>query len=146
MVDVNIIVPAIDVVFAQELCVIGFVNGALKRFAFADIFAAHVNIASVRAHSETGNQATFDQRMRVMAHDFAVFTGAGLGLIGIDHQVMRAAIGYFWHERPFKTRREARATATAKAGRLHLIDDPVLALGNQPLGIIPMTTRHRARQ
>jgi hypothetical protein len=87
----------------------------------------------MRAHGETGDQAALDQRVRIVAHDVAVLAGAGLGLIGIDDEIVRPPVGLLGHERPFQAGREAGAAAAAQAGRLHLVDDPVAALFDQPL-------------
>src|SRR5690606_4581836 len=54
----------------------------------------------------------------------------------------RATIVLLGHERPFKTRREASAAATAQARRFHFLDDPVTALLNQTLGVVPLAARH----
>jgi hypothetical protein len=45
-----------------------------------------------------------------------------------------------------KAGREASATTAAKAGSLHLFDDPVAALFEDLLGAIPMAAAHRAFQ
>ena len=79
MVDVNIIVPTrTGGVFTQQASRIGFVDSHLQGFALANELAAHINIASVRAHGETGQQATFQQLVRLIAHNIAVFAGAWL--------------------------------------------------------------------
>ena len=62
MVDIKIEVPAVDVVLADQLGLIGFIDRGLHALAFADEFAADINVAGIRAHRETGNQATFDQQ------------------------------------------------------------------------------------
>ena len=73
-----------------------------------------------------------------MPHDFAVFAGARLGLIGIDDEVMRPAIRNLRHKRPFETGRKARAATPTKAGSLHLVDDPITAFVDENLGAIPI--------
>lgn len=100
----------------------------------------------MRAHGETGDHAAFDQRMRIVAQDFAVLAGAGFGFVGVDDEVMRTAVIFLRHEGPFETRREASAAATAKAGSLHLVDDPVTALFDDLLGAVPVAARHHALQ
>ncbi len=133
-----------DVVLADKLGLIGLVHRRLQAFALADEFAANVDVAGVGAHGEAGDQATFDQQMRIVPHDLAVLAGAGLGLVGIDHEIMRAAVGLLGHERPFQPGREAGAAAPAQARVLHLVDDPVAALLQHRLGAVPGTACARA--
>jgi hypothetical protein len=66
------------VVLADEVGLIGLVDGALQRLALADIFAADIDVGRMRAHGEGGDQAALDQRMRVVAHDLAILAGARL--------------------------------------------------------------------
>ena len=146
MMDENVDIPAVLVVLAEKTRIVAFVDRGLQRFALADIFAAHVDIAGVGAHGEAGDHAAFDQRMRIVAHDIAVLAGAGLGFVGIDDEVMRTTVAFLRHEGPLEAGREACAAATAQAGRLHLVDDPVTALFDDPLGAIPMAAAHRALQ
>ena len=139
---VNIIRPArICRVFAQQPVGISLIDRALQGFALAHELAAHVNIASMRAHRETGQQATFQQFMRLVAHNIAVFARARLGLVGVDDQIMRSAIIFFWHERPFQTGRETGATATAQAGIFHLVNYPVTAFFDKISCIVPVAPR-----
>ena len=91
MVHVEIEIPAMDIVLADEAGLIGLVDGGLQVFALADEFAAHIDVADVAGHGRAGNQAAFDQQMRIMAHDLAVLAGAGFGLVGIDDEIVRAA-------------------------------------------------------
>mmetsp|Transcript_31918 Transcript_31918/g.41045 ORF Transcript_31918/g.41045 Transcript_31918/m.41045 type:complete len:253 (+) Transcript_31918:1534-2292(+) len=98
-------------VFAQKASVVSFVDCGLQCFTLADVFTANVDVAGVRVHRERGNQGSFDQRVRIVAHDFAIFTGARLGFISVDDQVGRATIAFLRHEGPLQTGWETR-TAT----------------------------------
>ena len=132
-----------DVVFADELGGIGLIDGALERFALADVFAAHVDEASMRTHRERGNERAFDQEMSVVAKDFAVLAGARLRLVGVDDEIARPRIG-LRHERPLEARRESGAAATAEARLLHLVDDVVVALVDEELRAVPDAAALRA--
>src|SRR5262245_22480963 len=81
--------------------------------------------------------------MRIVPHDLAVLAGAGLGFVGIDHEIMRAAVGLLGHERPLQSSREG-AAAPALARGLHLVDDPVAAFFQHRLGTVPGAARTRA--
>src|SRR6202035_4855744 len=130
--------PAVDIVLADQLCLIGLIDRGLQMLALPDELAAHIDIAGVSPHREAREQAPLDQKMRIVPHDLAVLAGAGLGLVGIDHEVAGPAVGRFLrHERPFQPGRETRPAAAAKARGLHLIDDPVAALVDDRLGAVP---------
>ena len=65
--------------------------------------------------AKDGEQRAFDQEMRIVAHDVPVLAGAGLGLVGIDHEIVRTAVGLLRHERPFEAGGKAGAAAAAQA-------------------------------
>jgi hypothetical protein len=143
--DIDVERPAVDVVLADQLGLIGLVDRGLQMLAFANEFAAHVDVAGMGVHREARDQATLDQQMRIVPHDLAILAGAGLGLVGVDHEVARPPVGGFLgHERPFQPGRKTRPAAAAQAGRLHLADDPVAALVDDPLGAVPGPTAARA--
>ena len=129
-------IPAVDVVLADELRIIRFVDGALQRLALADVFAAHVNIARVHPHREGREQRSFDEQMRIVAQNFAILAGTGLRLVGIDDEIARPRIG-LRHERPLETRRKPGAAAAAQSRFLDLVDDVVVALVDEKLRAIP---------
>src|SRR5690606_26882619 len=85
--------------------------------------------------------AALDEEMRIVPHDLAVLAGAGLGLVGVDHEIARPPVRLLRHERPLEACREARAAATAQAGRFHLVDDPVASLFKNSLGAVPGAAR-----
>ena len=144
VVHVEIERKAVHVVLADQLRLIGLIDRGLQPLALADELAAHVDVAGVRAHREARDQAALDQQMRIVPHDLAVLAGAGLGLVGVDDEVVRPAVVLLRHERPLQPGREAGAAAAAQARRLHLVDDPVAALLDDGLGAVPGAARARA--
>ena len=143
--DVEVERPAVDVVLADQLGLIGLVDRGLQMLALADELAADIDVAGMRAHREAREQAALDQQMRIVPHDLAVLAGAGLGLVGIDDEIARPAVGRFLrHERPFQPGRESRPAAAAQARGLHLVDDPVAALVDDRLGAVPGAAAARA--
>ena len=82
--------------------------------------------------------------MRIVAHDVAVLAGAGLGLVGVDDEIVRTLLHFLRHEGPFQAGREAGAAAAAQAGLLHLVDDPFRAELENLLGAVPIAARLRA--
>src|SRR4029077_3680455 len=91
-----------------------------------------------------GDQAALDEKMRIVPHDLAIFAGAGLRLVGIDHEIMRTAIGLLGHERPFQSGRESRATAPALPRRLDFIDDGIATARQNIFGAVPGAAAARA--
>ncbi len=126
-----------QVVLPDQARGVSFVDRGLKPLPLADELPANVDVAGVRPHGERSEQAALDEQVRIVPDDLAVLAGAGLRFIGVDHQVMRAAVRLFRHEGPFQPRREPRAAAPAQAARLDLVDDPVLPLLDKALGAVP---------
>ena len=147
MVQIDVkIPPAATRILANKTCVICLVNSCLKCFLFADVFTANINVAGMGLHREARNQAALNQRMRIMAHDFTVFTCTWLGFIRVHDQIRRTTVALFGHEAPLQTRRETRTAASAQAAGFHLVDDPVTAFADKLVGPVPMSTRLRAAQ
>ena len=145
MVQIDVKIPARPgSVRANKTCVISLVNGGLKRLFLADVFAANVDVARMRIHRERRNQTTFDQGVRIMAHDLAILTGARLRFVCVHNKIRRTPIAFLWHERPLQSSRETSAATTAQATVLHLLNDPVAAVLDQLVGSIPMPPRLRA--
>ena len=143
--DVEVERPAVDIVLADEPRLIGLVDRRFEALALLDVFAAHVDVASVRAHGERGDQRAFDQRVRVVAHDLPILAGPRFGFVGVDDEVMRAlGIDRLGHERPFESGREACAPSPAQARGLHFGDDPVAPFVDDRLGPVPIAARPRA--
>ena len=113
--QIELEVPAVDIVLADQLGVIGLVDRRLQDLALADEFTANIDVGDMRPHGEGGQERAFDQELRIMAHDVAVLAGAGLRLIGVDHEIGRAPVGLGGHERPFEPGGEACAAASAQA-------------------------------
>src|SRR5690606_23246555 len=96
----------------------------------------------VSAHCATSNHATFDQRMRIVAQNFTVFTCTRLGFVSINYKIMRTSVALLGHEGPFKTRWETSSAASTQSGGFHFLNDPITAFFDEPNGVIPMATRH----
>ena len=138
VVDVKIEIPARAAgVLADQPRLVGLVDGVLQAPAFVDEFAAHIDVGGMGAHGEGGQKAALDQMMGVVAQDLAVLAGARLGLVGIDHQIMGPSVVFLGHEGPFQTGRKTGAATAAQARFLHLLDNPVAALVDDRLGVVP---------
>src|SRR5437667_327135 len=84
------------------------------------------NQAAPRPHPGAGQQAALEEFVRVVAQDVAVLAGAGLALVGVDHEIGRP-LALLRHERPFEPGRKAGAAAAAQPRFLAFVDDPVAA-------------------
>ncbi len=144
VVDIEIEIPAMDIVLADQLGVIRLLDGGFHPAQLELVFTADIDVASVRLHGERRDQAALDQGLGIIAHDLPVLTGARFGFVCVHDQIVRASPHFLGHERPFQTGREARAAAAAQTGLLHLVDDPVPALIQNVLGGVPVTALLRA--
>ena len=101
-------------ILPEKAGLISFINSGLKACRLGNELAADVDIASRAPHGDAGDQAAFDQFMGIVAHDLPVFAGAGLALIGIDHQIDGATIAFLGHEGPFETGWKTGPTAASE--------------------------------
>ena len=144
--NVNVEGPAVYVVLADEIGRIGFLDRCPHPGVLEPVLAANVDVAGMRLHGEGGDEAAFDQKVRIVAQDFAILAGARLGFVRIDDEIGGPRRVRLRHEGPFEAGRKAGAAAPAQARGLHLIDDPVLALVDDGFGIVPAPARLRALQ
>jgi hypothetical protein len=84
------------------------------------VLAANVDEGDLRLDRKGAQDDAFDQLVRVVLHDDAVFEGARLRLVGVDDEVARHGRR---QEAPLHARGEAGAAAPADAARLDLLDD-----------------------
>src|SRR5262249_35949612 len=144
--DDDVEVEAMNVVLADELGVVGLLDRCLEPLAFADEFAANIDVAGVRGHGASGDQTTFDEKVRIMPHDLAILASAGLGLVGIDHEIMWTAVGLFRHEGPFQAGRKSGTAAAALARSLPFIHHRIAPSTKERPRTVPRATRTRPAQ
>ena len=132
-------------VLADQARRVGLVDRRLRDLRLADVLAADIDVAGGGAHPDPGEQAAFDQLVRVVAHDLAVLAGAGLALVGVDHQIAWP-VRLLGHERHLEAGRKAGAAAAAQARFLDLLDDPVAPLRDQRFGAVPVAPPARRCQ
>ena len=133
-------------ILADQSGGVRLVDRRLQDLRLAHVFAADVDVAGGGAHAGAGEQAALDQLVRVVAHDLPVLAGAGLALVGVDHQVDRPAVRLLGHERHLEAGREACAAAPAQARFLDLLDDPVAPLEDQVARAVPVAAPARRRK
>ncbi len=90
-------------------------------FEGVGIFSAHVNVTLTRAYGMGGDNHPFDRAVRVILHENAIFEGAGLGFVGVAHDVLGLACrlrGSF----PLDAGGKCRAAAADQPRNLQLRD------------------------
>ncbi len=87
------------------------------------VLTADVDEDVLRLDRVCRDQAALEEAERDAEHDLAVLERARLGLVGVDDEVVRLRdlVG-LRHEAPLASRGEERATATAQAGGVQLVD------------------------
>lgn len=136
-IDVEIVAAATGVP-ADQAGGIGLVDRLLDVAALVVELAADVDVAGRGADGETGDQAAFDQLVRIVAQDVPVLAGTRLALVGVHDQIDRTAVALLRHEGPLHAGGEAGTAAAAQAGLLDQLDDPVAAEGKDVLGVVPV--------
>src|SRR4029077_11264505 len=107
-------------VLADEPRRVGLVDRRLEVLRLVIELAADIDVGGADPHPRSGQEAAFDQLVRIVPEDVAVLAGAGLALVGVDHEIGRAVAG-LGHERPFEPRWKAGAAATAQPRFLALV-------------------------
>src|SRR5579859_1122711 len=139
--DADVAVPAVDVVLADQPRLGGLDQGRLQAHALQNVFTADVDDAVVGADGVGGQQAAFDEPVRIEAHDLPVLAGAGLGLVGVDHQEVRPLADLLGHEGPLQAGGEAGPAPATQPRRLDLVADPIGRLGEHVGGGVPHPAR-----
>ena len=112
------------------------------------VLATQVDERQVGADRIAGDSDAFDQLVRQLLHDVAIFEGARLALIGIADQVVRPDV--LGDEAPLDAGGEAGAAAPAQARALDHVDDLVRRIVFERLAQAPRSRhaghRHRYRR
>ena len=114
--------PGAAQVLAEIAAAVGFRQRPIDNLEEVAILASNIDETLVSLDGIARDDNAFDELMRVILHQGAVFAGAGLALIRVAHHVLglRRLLG---DKTPFHARIEAGAAAAAQAGVLHLVDD-----------------------
>src|SRR5918994_2118943 len=120
---------ALDVA-AQQPLVVGGVDRRVQPAARPAALAPQVDEGVAAADGVGGDDHALDQGVRVALEQLHVLEGAGLALVGVDHQVGRLA-GPLGQEAPLHPGREAGPAAAPEPGVLDQLDQ---VLGRLPEG------------
>src|SRR6267378_3041835 len=94
----------------------------------ARICGTLIKDAALRAGDEAGNNHAFDEEMRQVSHDEAVFDGAGLAFVGVADDVLHG-IGLFAHQVPLHAGGKSGAAHAFQFGGFELCEDVIPGLG-----------------
>src|SRR5216683_2644306 len=92
------------------------------------IFVADIKYAAFRAGDEAGDDHAFDEEMRKVGHDEAVFDGAGLAFVRVAHDIFNG-IGLLAHQVPFQAGGKTGAAHAFQFGCLQFCEDIVPGFG-----------------
>ena len=118
-------------VLADVAGFVGLVEGVGETLLGDRHLTAHVQEALRETDRVAGDQAAFDELVRVALHEEAVLVGAGLRLVAVDDEVARPDLGRA--EAPLDAGRE---TGAAPAEERALADDVVALLGSLGEGLL----------
>jgi len=120
-VDVHLARPAgAEDVLAEETGLPGGGDVLLQGVGQVPEFAAAVDVDGFRLDGVGGDQRAFDELVRIVLQNLAVFERARLRFVGVDHNVLDWLVP--GDEAPFDAGREARAAAPAQVGGLDHVD------------------------
>lgn len=102
---------------------------------------------TTHVHGTSSDQTSLQQLVRVLPHNLTILARAGLALIGIDDEIPWLGIllpVLEVHKTPLHPRREARTATSTQTRRFNLGNDPVVALIDNLLGLVPVAVLHGA--
>ena len=106
---------------AEDAFVVGFLDGVFEDAGLLVVFAADEDVASGNAIGDAGNGDAFEQHVRVVVAEVAVFEGGGFGFVEVDGEV--AGLDVLGEEGPLGAAGKAGAAAAAEAGVDDGLDD-----------------------
>src|SRR5205823_129375 len=114
-VALDFVIRAENALRAEDLVGVRFLDRALEHLGLAMVFTSYIDVSDVALRRDRADGDAFEQLVRVVIDEIPVLERPGLGLIGVDGEVVRALL-LFGDERPFLTGRETRPAAPAQAG------------------------------
>ncbi len=140
--DVNLDVESgAENVTSKEIVLARFFDGAFEDFRAFRKLTSDIDVGRAGIQGETGDQDAFQQLMRILVNDVAVFERAWLRFVGVADQIDRPFFVRL-DEAPFKTARKSGPTATAQPRVFDFIDNFGSATSSALASIL--RNRHRA--
>ncbi|GMT31566.1 hypothetical protein PFISCL1PPCAC_22863, partial [Pristionchus fissidentatus] len=139
--DVEVVASS-EAVLAEETRLQSLVDGLLENDGFVVELSTDVDVGSTSAHCHSSDEAALNELVRVVSHDLAILARSRLSLVSVNYEVLRTAIEGLLHESPLHSGRETGSSATAQSRGGHLLQNPVLALENDFLRLVPISSLH----
>src|SRR5262249_26743646 len=111
-------------VFSKEIVLPRFFNGAVEDSGAIWEFTAYVDVGGARIKCITRDQHSFEQLVRIVMNDIAVFKRARLGFVGVADQIDRSLFVRL-DKAPFQATGETGAAAAAQSRVFDLVDDVI---------------------
>src|SRR6266851_359481 len=115
-------------IFPKKPGVIAAADFFAEDFFLKMIFVADIKYAAFRAGDEAGDDHAFDEEMRKVGHDEAVFDGAGLAFVRVAHDIFNG-IGLLANQVPFQAGGKTGAAHAFQFGCLQFCEDIVPGFG-----------------
>lgn len=131
-------------ILAEETLGVGLVDGILKLNLLIPELTTHINVRSLSTHGKSNDKCSLNELVGVVSHNFSVFAGTGFRFVSINNQVRWPSVRHFGHERVLESTRETSATTAAQARFLDLVNNPVVSVGEDLLGLMPVSALHSA--
>ena len=118
--DVKIVTGTASI-FANQSLFVSLVNCNLDIGCFVIELSSNVNVSRTGSHGSTGDEASFDELMRIVTHNLTIFARSWLAFVGIDNKVSGSTIWRFIHKAPFHATGESSSTTSTQARFLNFI-------------------------
>jgi len=105
----------------------------------------NIDVCGPGAHGIACDEATLDQLVGILAHNFAVLARSRLRLVCVNYKEGGAAVTLLGHETPLQTTGETGTAPTPEPAVLDLLHDLVGAHPKHLLGVAPITALHGIR-
>lgn len=128
-------------ILSNEALLVGLIDSPLKLDLLVPELTSHVDVGSLGSHAESDHECTLDELVRVVSQNFSIFACTGLRLVTVNHKIGGTAVGDLGHEGVLETAGEAGTASATETRLLDLINDPIWAIEEDILGLMPVSLK-----